>query len=64
MELHQSRAFVQVARIENPTQAAERLHISASALSTQIGNFETELDLSLSDSQGGWPGRRKMEIIR
>jgi DNA-binding transcriptional LysR family regulator len=47
MELYQLRAFVQVARIGNLTQAAERLHISPSALSTQIKNLEAELEIPL-----------------
>lgn len=47
MELYQLKAFIQVARIGNLTQAAERLHISPSALSTQIRNLEAELEIPL-----------------
>lgn len=47
MELHHLTAFHAVARIGNLTRAAESLHISQSALSTQIRNLEEELGVSL-----------------
>jgi DNA-binding transcriptional LysR family regulator len=47
MELYQLSAFKTVAQTANLTRAAEALHVSQSALSTQIRNLEEELGLSL-----------------
>ncbi len=47
MEFHQLTAFQAVARTGNLTRAAEGLHLSQSALSTQIRNLEEELGVAL-----------------
>lgn len=47
MELNQIRAFIEVSRHRNLTRAAAHLHISASALSSQIKSLEEKLGLSL-----------------
>lgn len=47
MEFHQLTAFQTVARTGNLTRAAEALHLSQSALSTQIRNLEEELGVAL-----------------
>ncbi len=47
MELHQLTAFQAVAQTGNLTKAAEILHISQSALSSQIRNLEDDLGVSL-----------------
>lgn len=47
MEFHQLTAFQTVARTGNLTRAAEALHLSQSALSTQIKNLEEELGVAL-----------------
>lgn len=47
MELHQLTAFQAVAQTGNLTRAAEALHISQSALSSQIRNLEDDLGVSL-----------------
>jgi DNA-binding transcriptional LysR family regulator len=47
MEIHQLGAFQTVARTGNLTRAAAELHLSQSALSTQIRNLEDELGVSL-----------------
>ncbi len=47
MELYQLRSFLEVARIQNLTRAAQRLNISQSALSSQIKLLEEELQLQL-----------------
>lgn len=47
MELYQLSAFQTVARTANLTKAAEAMHVSQSALSTQIRNLEDELGVSL-----------------
>ena len=51
MELHQLTAFLTVARTGNLTRAAESLHLSQSALSTQIRNLEEGLGVTLFDRQ-------------
>ena len=47
MELYQLSAFQTVARTANLTKAAAALHLSQSALSTQIRNLEEELGVNL-----------------
>jgi DNA-binding transcriptional LysR family regulator len=47
MEFHQLTAFQAVARTGNLTRAAAGLHLSQSALSTQIRNLEEELGVAL-----------------
>jgi DNA-binding transcriptional LysR family regulator len=47
MELYQIRSFIEVAATKNLTRAAEKLHISQSALSTQIQALEQSLDTPL-----------------
>ena len=47
MELYHLLAFVKVAEERNLTHAAEKMHISPSALSTQIKTLEEELGLIL-----------------
>lgn len=43
MELRTLRYFLEIAREENMTKAAERLHVSQSALSRQVKSLESEL---------------------
>ena len=47
MEIHQLKSFVKIADTGNLRKAAEILHISQSALSSQIKFLETRLDLKL-----------------
>ncbi len=47
MEIYQLKSFLEVARLQNLTRAAESLHISQSALSTQIKLLEQELGVDL-----------------
>jgi DNA-binding transcriptional LysR family regulator len=47
MELYQMKSFVVVARERNLTRAAEQLHLSQSALSSQIKQLEGHLGLAL-----------------
>ncbi|EKD37795.1 MAG: Transcriptional regulator, LysR family, partial [uncultured bacterium] len=47
MEIHQLKSFVKIADTGNLRKAAETLHISQSALSSQIKFLETRLDLKL-----------------
>lgn len=51
MELYQLNAFHSVAQAGNLTRAAEALHLSQSALSTQIKNLEEELGVILFQRQ-------------
>ncbi|RDI41858.1 LysR family transcriptional regulator [Falsibacillus pallidus] len=52
MELRQLRYFVEVARIEHFSKAAESLHIAQSALSRQVGLLEKELGVELFEREG------------
>ncbi len=52
MELHQLRYFVQVAKLESVSQAAETLHVSQPALSRSISKLEEELGATLFDRVG------------
>lgn len=47
MELRTLRYFLEIAREENMTKAAERLHVSQSALSRQVKSLEEELEKRL-----------------
>lgn len=47
MELRTLRYFLEIAREENMTKAAERLHVSQSALSRQVKSLEEELGKKL-----------------
>lgn len=49
MELLQFRYFLEAARLENLTKAAEELHIAQPALSQSLKRLETELGVSLFD---------------
>lgn len=52
MELHQLRYFVQVARLESVSKAAQELHVSQPALSKTIAKLEDELGCKLFDRAG------------
>ncbi|WP_100405368.1 LysR family transcriptional regulator [Bacillus solitudinis] len=52
MELRQLRYFMEVAKREHMTEAAEALHVAQSAISRQIGNLESELGINLFIRQG------------
>lgn len=47
MEIYQLKSFLEVTRLQNLTRAAESLHISQSALSSQIKLLEQELGVKL-----------------
>jgi len=47
MNIQQLRCFVAVAELENMSRAAERLHITQSALSKNIAKLESELGVAL-----------------
>ena len=49
MELYQLKAFVTIAREGNLTRSAEQLHLSQSALSTQVKSLEESLGVRLFD---------------
>lgn len=57
MELYQLKSFLEILQTQNLTRAAGNLHISQSALSSQIRLLEDELGLSLFDrsSRGMYP---------
>ncbi|WP_062047609.1 LysR family transcriptional regulator [Bacillus sp. JCM 19034] len=52
MELRQLKYFMEVAKREHMTEAAEALHVAQSAVSRQIGNLEDELGVDLFIRQG------------
>lgn len=52
MELSQLRYFVQVAKLESISRAAQVLHVSQPALSKSIAKLEADLDTSLFDRVG------------
>ncbi|GAE32731.1 LysR family transcriptional regulator [Halalkalibacter hemicellulosilyticus] len=52
MELRQLKYFMEVAKREHMTEAAEALHVAQSAVSRQIGNLEDELGVDLFVRQG------------
>lgn len=52
MEIRQLKYFMEVARREHMTEAAEALHVAQSAVSRQIGNLESELGVALFIRQG------------
>ena len=52
MELRQINYFIEVARREHVTEAAEALHVAQSAVSRQIANLETELGVDLFIREG------------
>ncbi|MFT8872470.1 MAG: LysR family transcriptional regulator [Sporolactobacillus sp.] len=52
MELRQIRYFIEVARREHITKAAEALHVAQSAISRQITLLETELGIALFARKG------------
>ena len=47
MELRQLLYFVEVAKREHVSEAADALHVAQSAISRQIANLETELGVQL-----------------
>ncbi|MEH7076455.1 LysR family transcriptional regulator [Neobacillus drentensis] len=52
MELRQLKYFIEVARLEHFSMAAETLHIAQSALSRQISLLEKELGVDLFEREG------------
>ncbi|WP_163652543.1 LysR family transcriptional regulator [Listeria sp. PSOL-1] len=52
MEFRQLKYFMEVARMEHMTQAAEHLHVAQSAVSRQITKLEEELGIELFDRAG------------
>jgi DNA-binding transcriptional LysR family regulator len=53
MELYQLRTFVMVARQGNLTSAAELLHMSQPAASTQVKAIESEFEIALFERRAG-----------
>jgi DNA-binding transcriptional LysR family regulator len=49
LELHELNVFLQAAEAQSFTAAAERLHISQPAVSMQISNLESRLNMTLFD---------------
>ncbi|TYR80810.1 LysR family transcriptional regulator [Priestia megaterium] len=52
MELRQLRYFMEVAKREHVSEAADYLHVAQSAISRQIANLEAELGVSLFQREG------------
>lgn len=52
MELRQIKYFIEVAKREHMTEAAEALHVAQSAVSRQIANLEEELNVKLFIREG------------
>lgn len=52
MELRQIKYFIEVAKREHVTEAAEALHVAQSAVSRQISNLEEELGVNLFIREG------------
>ncbi|WP_026674935.1 LysR family transcriptional regulator [Alkalihalobacterium bogoriense] len=52
MEIRQLKYFIEVAKREHMTEAADVLHVAQSAVSRQISNLEAELGVSLFIRQG------------
>jgi LysR family transcriptional activator of glutamate synthase operon len=52
MEIRQLKYFIEVAKQEHISLAAENLHIAQSAVSRQIGNLEVELGVQLLEREG------------
>lgn len=52
MELRQIKYFIEVAKYEHVTHAAENLHVAQSAISRQIFNLEKELGVDLFIREG------------
>ncbi len=52
MELRQIKYFIEVAKREHLTKAAEDLHVAQSAISRQISNLEQELNVELFIRKG------------
>jgi len=52
MELRQLKYFVEVARREHVSEAADILHVAQSAISRQIANLEAELGVYLFEREG------------
>lgn len=52
MELRQLRYFIEVAKREHVSEAAQQIHVAQSALSRQIGNLEDELGVQLFEKDG------------
>jgi LysR family transcriptional regulator, transcription activator of glutamate synthase operon len=52
MELRQLRYFIEVAKREHVSEAAQQIHVAQSAISRQIGNLEDELGVQLFEKDG------------
>ncbi|MFC4322959.1 LysR family transcriptional regulator [Litchfieldia salsa] len=52
MEIRQLQYFIEVATREHVTEAADALHVAQSAISRQISNLESELDVDLFIREG------------
>lgn len=52
VELRQLRYFIEVAKREHVSEAAEALHVAQSAISRQISNLEAELGVELFTREG------------
>src|SRR4051812_36947555 len=52
MELRQLKYFIEVAKVEHFSMAADTMHVAQSALSRQIGLLEKELGVELFEREG------------